>query len=143
MGVGGQDYATAILPLGKRPILLYNGYQVPFLWVNRPGSGHDRTPCYIWHLLNGCMFLLSAGGAVQNCPLHCRPYFIYRWRRRKTKHNLSFHKNYVFVKNALNPSSCTAISWYCYWSSYLIYFTDCTLQRVVIYVLVIFCASVG
>jgi hypothetical protein len=36
---------------------------------------------------------------------------------------LTFQKNYVLVKNVLNPSSCTAISWWHFsWSSYLIYF---------------------
>ena len=60
--------------------------------------------------------------AVQNCPLHCWLYFIYRCRGRENNHNLSFLTNYIFIKNALNPSPCTAIIWYLYWSSYLTYF---------------------
>jgi hypothetical protein len=59
----------------------------------------------------GCVFVFCAGGVVLNSPLHCRAYSIYRWRRRKTNHNLTFHKNSVFLKNVLNPLSCTAISW--------------------------------
>jgi hypothetical protein len=47
------------------------------------------------------VFVFSAGEAVQNSPLHCRLYFICRWGRRKTNHNLTFHKNYVFVKSVI------------------------------------------
>ena len=84
----------------------------------------------LWHILamtsgiswNGCMFLFSAESAVQNSPLHYRQYFIYRWRRRKASHNLSFHRDYVFVKNILNPLPSTVNIRYCYLSSYVIYF---------------------
>jgi len=62
---------------------------------------------------NGCMFLFPAGGAVQNSPLHCRPYFIYRWWRRKSTHNLSIHKNYVICQKHIKSFSLYAIIWYC------------------------------
>jgi hypothetical protein len=91
--------------------------KIPMVWHVLTHTGHD-----IWHLLHGCMFVFSAAGAGHSSPLYCWPFHIYRYRRRKTNHNLSFHKNYVFVKNVLNSSSCIATIWYCYWSSYLIYF---------------------
>jgi len=42
MGAGGQEHAMSSLNLGKRPSLFYNGYQVSFPGVKRPGRGVDR-----------------------------------------------------------------------------------------------------
>jgi hypothetical protein len=85
-----------------------------------------------WHLgspkMGACFcFLFRILFSFQNSPLHHRLYIIYRLQRRKTNHDLTFHRNYVFVK-------CTVYSHQLvlYWRSYWIYVCQTEFPRVVI-----------
>ena len=62
-------------------------------------TGHD-----IWRLLNVCMFVFSAEGAVQNSPLHCRPYLIYR-KKKKGQSQIKLSRKLCFCQKCIKSFS--------------------------------------
>ena len=131
----------AALQLVKRPSLLYNGYRMSFSVVKWPGHGIDNPPP--WYLaclkMGTCFcFLQEVQFRILPCTADNFP-FTDRGEGSPIP-KLTFHKNYVFVSNVLNPLACTAIIWYCYWSSYLLHFFQ-TVPTKFFFFLFLICAA--